>query len=81
MGIPTQCLKASKCRRGNAQYFANVLLKLLHPFVPVSIAYVFRVNPKLDGLNWKHDAKSVPLLSDPHRLTMVMGALSLVLSH
>ncbi|KAG5651697.1 hypothetical protein H0H81_007756 [Sphagnurus paluster] len=59
MGVATQCLKSLKCRRAKPQYWANVCLK---------------INPKLGGINTIPDAKSVPVLSDPHTPTIVMGA-------
>ncbi|KIP05771.1 hypothetical protein PHLGIDRAFT_36273 [Phlebiopsis gigantea 11061_1 CR5-6] len=58
-GVPTQCLKATKCGRGNAQYFANVCLK---------------INVKLGGINTIPDRRSAQILTDPHNPTMIMGA-------
>ncbi|KAI0832378.1 argonaute-like protein [Trametes gibbosa] len=58
-GVATQCLRSSKCSRAKAQYFANVCLK---------------INVKLGGINTVPDARSVPVLTDPHNPTIVMGA-------
>ncbi|KAI0375597.1 argonaute-like protein [Pilatotrama ljubarskyi] len=58
-GVATQCLRSSKCTRAKAQYFANVCLK---------------INVKLGGINTIPDARSVPVLTDPHNPTIVMGA-------
>ncbi|KAI0677581.1 argonaute-like protein [Trametes maxima] len=58
-GVATQCLRSSKCTRAKAQYFANVCLK---------------INVKLGGINTVPDARSVPVLTDPHNPTIVMGA-------
>jgi eukaryotic translation initiation factor 2C len=60
-GIPTQCLKAVKCRRSNAQYWNNVMLK---------------VNVKLGGINVIPDPSSLAAeaLADPANPTIVMGA-------
>ncbi|KAI0335424.1 argonaute-like protein [Cubamyces sp. BRFM 1775] len=58
-GVATQCLKATKCFRAKPQYFANVCLK---------------INVKLGGINTIPDARSVPVLTDPHNPTIVMGA-------
>ncbi|VDB94227.1 unnamed protein product [Peniophora sp. CBMAI 1063] len=59
MGVPTQCLKSSKCSRAKQQYFANVILKL---------------NPKLGGINSIADPRSVSFLTDPSHPTLVLGA-------
>ncbi|KAF9257187.1 Piwi-domain-containing protein [Marasmius fiardii PR-910] len=61
MGVATQCLKASKCRRAKSQYWANVSLK---------------VNPKLGGINHKPDPSSATAsdLNDPRKPTIIMGA-------
>ncbi|KAI0719595.1 argonaute-like protein [Cerioporus squamosus] len=58
-GVATQCLKSSKCSRAKPQYFANVCLK---------------INVKLGGINTVPDSRSVPVLTDPHNPTIVMGA-------
>ncbi|KAJ8481770.1 hypothetical protein ONZ51_g5795 [Trametes cubensis] len=58
-GVATQCLKGMKCSRAKPQYFANVCLK---------------INVKLGGINTIPDARSVPVLTDPHNPTIVMGA-------
>ncbi|KAI9001051.1 argonaute-like protein [Trametes punicea] len=58
-GVATQCLKSSKCTRAKMQYFANVCLK---------------INVKLGGINTIPDSRSVPVLTDPHNPTIVMGA-------
>ncbi|GJJ07624.1 hypothetical protein Clacol_001828 [Clathrus columnatus] len=58
-GVPTQCLKASKCGRGNAQYFANVCLKL---------------NVKLGGINCIPLSQDVPALTDPTNPALIFGA-------
>ncbi|KAH9899908.1 argonaute-like protein [Cubamyces lactineus] len=58
-GVATQCLKSTKCYRAKPQYFANVCLK---------------INVKLGGINTIPDARSVPVLTDPHNPTIVMGA-------
>ncbi|KAF8579319.1 argonaute-like protein [Ramaria rubella] len=58
-GVSTQCLKALKCSRGSAQYFANVCLKL---------------NVKLGGINCVPLASDVPVLTDPSNPTLVLGA-------
>ncbi|KAH9853511.1 argonaute-like protein [Lenzites betulinus] len=58
-GVATQCLRSSKCSRAKAQYFANVCLK---------------INVKLGGINTVPDARSIPVLTDPHNPTIVMGA-------
>ncbi|KAI9063285.1 argonaute-like protein [Trametes sanguinea] len=58
-GVATQCLKSSKCTRAKPQYFANVCLK---------------INVKLGGINTVPDSRSVPVLTDPHNPTIVMGA-------
>ncbi|KAI0353623.1 argonaute-like protein [Trametes cingulata] len=58
-GVATQCLRSMKCSRAKAQYFANVCLK---------------INVKLGGINTIPDARSVPVLTDPHNPTIVMGA-------
>lgn len=52
-------MKSMKCSRANPQYFANVCLK---------------INVKLGGINTIPESKSVPILTDPHNPTMVMGA-------
>ena len=57
-GVATQCLKSTKCSRAKLQYFANVCLK---------------INVKLGGINTVPDARSVPVLTDPHNPTVVMG--------
>ncbi|KAJ3529107.1 hypothetical protein NM688_g7899 [Phlebia brevispora] len=59
VGIPTQCMKATKCTGANKQYYANVCLK---------------VNVKLGGINTVPDPRSVAILTDPHNPTIVMGA-------
>jgi len=58
-GVPTQCLKASKCSRAKMQFWANVMLK---------------VNAKLGGINVIPDPGSVVTLSDPLNPTMIIGA-------
>ncbi|KAI0638149.1 argonaute-like protein [Trametes polyzona] len=58
-GVATQCLRSNKCNRAKMQYFANVCLK---------------INVKLGGINTIPDARSVPVLTDPHNPTIVMGA-------
>ncbi|KAJ2912725.1 hypothetical protein MD484_g7689, partial [Candolleomyces efflorescens] len=58
-GVATQCLKSFKCSRANAQYWANVLLK---------------VNVKLGGINAIPDPNLPSSLSDPAKPTIVMGA-------
>lgn len=58
-GVATQCLKASKCFRANAQYYANVMLK---------------INVKLGGVNTVPEERSVPFFSDPTSPVLVMGA-------
>ncbi|KAJ2928490.1 hypothetical protein H1R20_g8598, partial [Candolleomyces eurysporus] len=58
-GVATQCLKSFKCSRANAQYWANVLLK---------------VNVKLGGINAIPDPSLSSSLSDPAKPTIVMGA-------
>ena len=71
-GVATQCLKASKCKGANDQYWANVLLKYVDAsnyfyrvFSPAE-----RVNVKLGGINVVLDRSS---LSDPNNPTIVMG--------
>ncbi|KAK1227892.1 hypothetical protein PQX77_009082 [Marasmius sp. AFHP31] len=59
MGVATQCLQLSKCRRAKQQYWANVALK---------------VNPKLGGINHKPDSQHAGELNDPRRPTIIMGA-------
>ncbi|KAG7100186.1 hypothetical protein E1B28_001963 [Marasmius oreades] len=61
MGVATQCLRSSKCRRAKSQYWANVALK---------------VNPKLGGINHKPDptARTSSDLNDPQKPTIIMGA-------
>ncbi|KAL0567403.1 hypothetical protein V5O48_014595 [Marasmius crinis-equi] len=61
MGVATQCLKASKCKRAKPQYWANVALK---------------VNPKLGGVNHRPDPSSRQSaeLNDPNKPTIIMGA-------
>ena len=51
-------MKSSKCSRAKPQYFANVCLK---------------INVKMGGINTVPDARSVPVLTDPHNPTVVMG--------
>ncbi|RXW23179.1 hypothetical protein EST38_g2678 [Candolleomyces aberdarensis] len=58
-GVATQCLKSFKCSRANAQYWANVLLK---------------VNVKLGGINAIPDPSLSSSLSDPAKPTIIMGA-------
>ncbi|KAJ3555887.1 hypothetical protein NM688_g2332 [Phlebia brevispora] len=58
-GVPTQCMKASKCAFGNDQYFANICLK---------------VNVKIGGINAILNQSSAATLVDPHNPTIVMGA-------
>ncbi|KAJ7061541.1 argonaute-like protein [Mycena amicta] len=58
-GVATQCLKSMKCRRANAQYWANVALK---------------INVKRGGVNVITDPSQVGSLLDPHLPTVVMGA-------
>ncbi|EIW61996.1 argonaute-like protein [Trametes versicolor FP-101664 SS1] len=58
-GVATQCLRSNKCTYAKAQYYANVCLK---------------INVKLGGINTVPDARSVPVLTDPHNPTIVMGA-------
>ncbi|KAJ7616353.1 argonaute-like protein [Mycena polygramma] len=58
-GVATQCLKTRNCTRANVQFWANVALK---------------INVKLGGINVIIDPTQVPLLSDPHNPTVVMGA-------
>lgn len=59
MGVPTQCMKSSKCSRARQQYFANVLLKL---------------NVKMGGINTVPEPRSVSFLTDPAQPTLVLGA-------
>ncbi|KAJ3552095.1 hypothetical protein NM688_g4338 [Phlebia brevispora] len=59
VGIATQCMKATKCARANAQYYANICLK---------------VNVKMGGINAVLDQRSAAVLVDPHNPTIVMGA-------
>ena len=59
MGVPTQCMKSSKCSRAKQQYYANVLLKL---------------NPKMGGINTVPEPRSVSFLTDPAHPTLVLGA-------
>ncbi|KAJ7061559.1 ribonuclease H-like domain-containing protein [Mycena amicta] len=58
-GVATQCLKSKKCGRANAQYWANVALK---------------INVKRGGVNVITDPSQVGSLYDPHLPTVVMGA-------
>ncbi|KAK7695892.1 hypothetical protein QCA50_000531 [Cerrena zonata] len=58
-GVATQCMKATKCGSGNAQYFANICLK---------------INVKLGGINTIPDPASVRALTDDRVPTIVMGA-------
>ncbi|KAH9023196.1 argonaute-like protein [Lactarius hengduanensis] len=58
-GISTQCMKSAKCFRANAQYYANITLK---------------INVKLGGINAIPEPRDVSFLSDPANPTMVMGA-------
>ncbi|KAM5537544.1 hypothetical protein V8D89_008789 [Ganoderma adspersum] len=58
-GVATQCLKSSKCKRADSQYFANVCLK---------------INVKVGGINNIAESRSVRLLADPWNPTIVMGA-------
>ncbi|CAK5272548.1 unnamed protein product [Mycena citricolor] len=57
-GIPTQCLKSSKCRYAKIQYWANVALK---------------INVKMDGINVIPDPAASAFLSDPRNPTAVIG--------
>ncbi|KAI0267569.1 Piwi domain-containing protein [Russula aff. rugulosa BPL654] len=57
-GIPTQCMKASKCFNARPQYYANITLK---------------VNMKLGGVNVIPDRRDVPWLTDPANPTIIMG--------
>ncbi|KAI0053586.1 argonaute-like protein [Auriscalpium vulgare] len=59
VGIPTQCMKSSKCSNAKPQYYANVILK---------------INVKLGGINTIPDARSASYLMDPNNPTIVMGA-------
>ncbi|KAJ3509687.1 hypothetical protein NLJ89_g5086 [Agrocybe chaxingu] len=59
IGVPTQCLKFSKCTRAKEQYWMNVVLK---------------VNVKLGGINVIPDTSTVTALTDPQNPTIVMGA-------
>ncbi|KAG8905954.1 hypothetical protein FRB99_007888 [Tulasnella sp. 403] len=60
IGVATQCLKSSKCwKAGNAQYWANVCLK---------------INVKLGGINVVPRAESIRVLVDPANPTLVIGA-------
>jgi len=59
VGVATQCLKASKCNRAKAQYWANVLLK---------------VNVKLGGINVIPDPTASLALNDRANPTVVLGA-------
>ncbi|KZT55686.1 Piwi-domain-containing protein [Calocera cornea HHB12733] len=61
-GIPTQCMQAAKAIKGNAQYFANIMLK---------------ANVKMGGVNVIPDRRSVPYLMDPANPTLVIGADSI----
>ncbi|KZT55699.1 Piwi-domain-containing protein [Calocera cornea HHB12733] len=61
-GIPTQCMQAAKAIKANAQYFANVMLK---------------VNVKMGGVNVIPDRRSVPYLMDASNPTLVLGADSI----
>ncbi|KAK1223273.1 hypothetical protein PQX77_013861 [Marasmius sp. AFHP31] len=60
-GIPTQCLKASKCKRAKPDYWVNTALK---------------VNLKLGGIDVKPDVASAAAggLCDPRTPTIVLGA-------
>ncbi|KAL0578891.1 hypothetical protein V5O48_003124 [Marasmius crinis-equi] len=60
-GIPTQCLKASKCKRAKPDYWVNTALK---------------ANLKLGGIDVKPDASAMAAggLCDPRAPTIVMGA-------
>ncbi|EJT97024.1 Piwi-domain-containing protein [Dacryopinax primogenitus] len=57
--VPTQCMQANKAIKGNAQYFANIMLK---------------VNVKLGGVNVIPDRRNVPFLMDPANPSLVLGA-------
>ncbi|KAH6907498.1 argonaute-like protein [Coprinopsis sp. MPI-PUGE-AT-0042] len=59
VGVPTQCLKANKCMRGSAQYFANVALKL---------------NVKLGGINVNLNKDPSGILTEHTQRVMVTGA-------
>ncbi|KZO92299.1 Piwi-domain-containing protein [Calocera viscosa TUFC12733] len=60
--IPTQCMQAAKAIKGNAQYFANIMLK---------------ANVKMGGVNVIPDRRSVPYLMDASNPTLVLGADSI----
>jgi hypothetical protein len=88
MGIPTQCMKSSKCLRARPQYFANVSLKYFYLLLSASlISHVYRdrINVKLGGINTIPDPSSVAVLTDPVYPTLVMGMylvyLTLILRH
>ncbi|KAF8268490.1 argonaute-like protein [Lactarius quietus] len=57
-GIPTQCMKSSKCFSAKQQYYANITLK---------------INVKLGGINLIPESRDAPFLTDPANPTMVMG--------
>ncbi|KAJ3552097.1 hypothetical protein NM688_g4337 [Phlebia brevispora] len=59
VGVPTQCMKASKCAYGSPQYFANVCLK---------------VNVKMGGINAQLHEGASGILNDKYNHTIVMGA-------
>ncbi|KAF7314910.1 Argonaute-like protein [Mycena indigotica] len=58
-GVATQCLKSKKCSRANAQYWANVALK---------------INVKRGGINVITDPSQVATLGDPRQPTVIIGA-------
>jgi len=75
VGVATQCLKAQKCFRAKAQYYANVMLKYVLPqSFPRSPLTSLRVNVKLGGVNAVPEARSVPILSDPQNPAIIIGA-------
>ncbi|KAI9448012.1 Piwi-domain-containing protein [Lactarius indigo] len=58
-GVVSQCMKSSKCFRANAQYYANVTLKL---------------NVKLGGVNSVPEPRDISFLTNTTIPTIVMGA-------
>lgn len=59
IGVATQCLRASKCRKGNSQYFNSACLK---------------INVKLGGINYIPMTRTLPFLKDAAHSTLVVGA-------
>ena len=67
-------MKASKCFRAKAQYYANITLKWVHFYsIARLIELLCRLNVKLGGINAIPEVNDVSFLTDSANPTIVMG--------